>query len=362
MDRRVFLGKSLTLVTAGSCLPFLSGCHAAPSLRVHVLKGSLPVQLVPLLKAQLPENTQLQLFPVSQLASLFESLKAQKTIPDVITLGDGWLPQAIAAHLIEPLDSTKLSFWSELPLSWQTLVQRDRQGKPDPKGEIWGIPYSWGTTAIAYRPDRLQSLGVKPTDWSDLWRPELKGRISLLDHPRAVIGLTLKRLGYSYNQSDLEQIPELLATLQKLHQQVLFYSSEQYLQPLIQGDTWMAVGWSTDILPALSRYHLKAIIPRSGTALWANLWVQPTQGSQNPAIAAWMNSFLNPEFAVKMAQWSDALSPLIPSKERHTLPPSLVKDQVKFLEAAVLEASEFLLPLSESTQRVYDQLWQSIRS
>lgn len=40
-------------------------------------------------------------------------------------------------------------------------------------------------------------------DWADLWRPELAGRISMVDSPREVIGAVLKYMGASYNTNNI---------------------------------------------------------------------------------------------------------------------------------------------------------------
>lgn len=40
-------------------------------------------------------------------------------------------------------------------------------------------------------------------DWADLWRPDLAGRISMVDSPREVVGAVLKYMGASYNTSDI---------------------------------------------------------------------------------------------------------------------------------------------------------------
>lgn len=79
-------------------------------------------------------------------------------------------------------------------------------------------------------------LGVsKPLqDWKDLWRPELSGKISMIDSPREVIGAVLKYMGSSYNTLDIEsQVPggknaayQNLAILQR---QVL--TSKQFFHP-----------------------------------------------------------------------------------------------------------------------------------
>jgi spermidine/putrescine-binding protein len=37
-----------------------------------------------------------------------------------------------------------------------------------------------------------------------LWRPELAGKISMIDSPREVTGAVLKHLGSSYNTTDMD--------------------------------------------------------------------------------------------------------------------------------------------------------------
>ncbi|NJM56440.1 MAG: hypothetical protein HC857_01815 [Synechococcales cyanobacterium RU_4_20] len=117
-----------------------------------------------------------------------------------------------------------------------------------------------------------------------------------MNDPREVIGLTLKSLGASYNTADLSAVAELKPKLAALDGQAKFYSSNHYLEPLLLEDTWVAVGWSGDLLPLLQRdRHLALVYPKSGTALWADLWVQPrgTQPAEAPAKTALLNDWIN---------------------------------------------------------------------
>lgn len=54
--------------------------------------------------------------------------------------------------------------------------------------------------------DVCSFLGIyKPLqDWGDLWRPELAGKISMVDAPREVVGAVLKYMGASYNTKDID--------------------------------------------------------------------------------------------------------------------------------------------------------------
>ena len=360
----------LLIALMSAIAPFLSSCRTSNnSLVIKVLEDSIPPQLLGDFKKQFPLDRTLDIKPISQLESLYQFLenavtKDNQKTANLVTLGDIWLEKAIKKELIQPLTVNSLRNWEMLPASWQKLVQRDRNGNLDARGEVWGIPYRWGSTVIAYREDQFRQAGYDPpTDWGDLWREELRDRISLLNQPREVIGLTLKKLGFSYNTPDLDSISDLKTALKTLNQQVKFYSSQSYLQPLILEDTWVAVGWSNDLLQLRTRYpDIKTIIPRSGTALWADLWVNPTGNEAiSEAILQWIDFCLNPKAANQIGIFTNASSPIFINANRDKIPKSLGEDKIKKPSSEVLEKSEFLLPLSPKTEEQYQGLWQGMR-
>jgi putative spermidine/putrescine transport system substrate-binding protein len=215
---------------------------------------------------------------------------------------------------------------------------------------------------IAYRRDKFQELGWTPQDWGDLWRTELKGKISLLDQPREIIGLTLKKLGKSYNTQNLAKIPSLKAELQALNHQAKFYSSDRYLQPLILEDTWAAVGWSSDLLPLVKRNpQIAAVIPQSGTALWADLWVYPQGREFTPGAKSWIDFCWQPATANRIGLLSSATSPMIPGMRTEELLPDLRSNPLLVPPMALIDRSEFLEPLPETAMTAYLTMWKEIR-
>jgi putative spermidine/putrescine transport system substrate-binding protein len=385
MKRRSFLvgGGFLTLSS------LLAGCNRqqGASLKVRLLKDSIPAQLLDEFRKSLQDPAALDFAAEAQILDLFARLKSWQLKPtqkdwrsqiplpfiqpqatsraDLVTLGDYWLTEAIKQKLIQPLDPKPLQRWQQLPPQWQQLVKRNDQGQPDPKGQVWGAPYRWGSTVIAYRRDKLKSLGFTPTDWSDLWREELRDRISLLDQPREVIGLTLKKLGHSYNTPNLDKVSDLKNSLRTLHQQTKFYSSNAYLQPLILGDTWVAVGWSTDVLSAMRRYNqIAAVVPQSGTALWTDLWVRPMntqEAASSTLLQQWIDFCWQPEMAHQLSRFTQAVSPILATMNRAKLPDVLQNNQVLLPSDEIIKRSEFLLPLSQASLQQYQSLWQEIR-
>jgi putative spermidine/putrescine transport system substrate-binding protein len=388
MQRRSFI-LTLGSMAIGSSLTSCQGQEQSV-LRLLALKNSLPPQLLsgfiksiqPTPKVELATEAQFKEILV-QLQQWLKTGEAESKglklplipparsaayIPNLVSMGDGWLSKAIQEKSIEPIATQTLTNWGKLEPRWQELARRDEQGNSNTSGQVWGVPYRWGTTMIAYRRDLLAAAQIPmPQDWADLWQPKLKQRISLLDRSREVIGLTLKKLAASYNPADLDRVTNLKTELQKLHQQVKFYSADTYLQPLTLGDTWVAVGWSSDIIDLVQKNpKIGAIVPKSGTAIWADLWVQPTGKHPNTAKRSqlsqqWMDYCLQPQPSNQISELSSGAAPLLTSLPAANIPADLQAKSLILPDRSILAKSEFIYPLSATTQAQTDKLWQEIR-
>ena len=386
LSRRNFLKGTGTAILA----QLLAGCSdTEAALRVLFLQGSIPPQTIGQFRRQLTANPSISFKIEPQLKDVFDRLKTwqqqakdkpvskswlpfinQPSTPvNLVTLGDAWLATAISEKLIQPLSLEELKGWQQLPSRWQQLVRRNAKGESDGQGQIWGAPYRWGTVAIAYRRDKFESLGWTPTNWQDLWREELRDRLSLIDQPREVIGLTLKKLGYSYNTLDLAKVPDLKSELLKLQEQVKFYSSKHYLQPLVLGDTWLAVGWSSDILSLTARNRkIAAVVAQSGTSLWADLWVKPATfkdketGDRASLAKEWIDFCWQLEGAKQIALFCDASSPILLNLKAEELPQDIRNNPLLSFKAAILNKSEFLAPLPPKILAEYQDLWREVRA
>ncbi|BAY18948.1 extracellular solute-binding protein [Anabaenopsis circularis NIES-21] len=386
MDRRSFLlsigGLALSQLLVGC------GNNNQTKLSIQLLKSSIPSQVVDKFSQALQPKAQLKFAPVDQIQNLYQQLQRWQeqpktpdnqqawtrwvpfmnsqttTVVDLVSLGDYWLKSAIEQKLIQPLEAAevqKLQYWSKLDERWRQLVTRNDQGNLDPQGNVWAAPYRWGSTVIVYDRYKFQELGWQPQDWSDLWRDGLRSQISLLDNPREVIGLVLKKLGKSYNTENLDTVPNLEKELQTLNQQVKFYSSNTYLEPLVTGDTWLAVGWSSDVLPLLSRYpQLNVVIPQSGTAIWADLWVRPTKASKNDISSKWIDFCWQPEIAKQITAKTKTNSPIFPD-----IAATDIQEPIRSLlqtNHQIFSKSEFLLALPTSTAKQYESLFTKIKT
>ncbi|XWS49407.1 hypothetical protein CRYUN_Cryun12cG0000800 [Craigia yunnanensis] len=286
---------------------------------------------------------------------------------DIVTLGDSWLPFAIRKVIIEPITAAEHQDWfKDLGQKWKVYLRRNLNGDIDPQGQIWAAPYRWGTM-----------------DWADLWRPELAGRISMVNSPREVVGAVFKYMGASYNTTDIDlQVAggrnAVQQNLALLARQVQLFDSVHYLRAFSVGDVWVAVGWSSDVLPVVRRMsNVAVIVPKSGASLWADLWVIPAASrfetnhiggrvrGPSPLIHQWAEFCLQTARAFPFKQGViDGASPSALESAPVKLPEELTKGKPKLdtnLVAGVpppeiLERCEFLEPLSGATLLDYQWL------
>lgn len=381
MDRRSFL-----LGTSGLAISqMLIGCAGNKQIafNVQLLKGSIPGHVVNQFRKSLQSELNLKFVPIHQIDDLFKQLQTwqqpaanskegwRSFIPlsqnqkvsksDLVTLGDYWLKAAIEQRVIQPIETEQIKQWSALNQKWQQLVKRDEQGNLNPQGRVWAAPYRWGNTVIVYNREKLQKFDWQLKDWDDLWRSELRSRISLLNHPREVIGLVLKKLGKSYNTENLAEITSLETELKTLNEQVKFYDSTTYLEPLIAGDTWLAVGWSNDIIPVLSRYpQLSAVIPQSGTAIWADLWVRPAGVDKNNLLSEWINFCWQPKTAKQITILTKTNTPIATNINASDISEPL--QNLLLTNQELFDKSEFILPLPAPAIKQYESLFAKMKN
>ncbi|PPR93492.1 hypothetical protein GOBAR_AA27180 [Gossypium barbadense] len=368
----------------------------------------------------------------TQLCLPFTQAKAKVNIgpaspaaADILTLGDSWLPLAIKKAVIEPITAAEHQDWfKDLSRKWKVYLRRNLNGDIDPQGQIWAAPYRWGTMVIAYKKTKFQKKNLPPMqyflimtlifsswheldeffevlrkpllqDWADLWRPELAGRISMVNSPREVVGAVLKYMGASYNTTDIDlQIAggrnAVLQNLELLARQVKLFDSASYLRAFSVGDVWVAVGWSSDVLPVAKRMsNVAVVVPKSGASLWADLWRETEELTcgENTAIPAasrletnriggrvrgpsplmhqWVEFCLQAASGLPFRQGITAgASPAALVSGPVKLPEELTKGKPKLdsnLVAGVpppeiLERCEFLEPLSDATFSDYQWL------
>jgi spermidine/putrescine transport system substrate-binding protein len=162
-------------------------------------------------------------------------------------------------------------------------------------GNTHSVPYTWGTTGICYRSDKVKTA---PTSWKDLLEPapELKGKVTMLATDRWLMLPALKQLGFSANSTDegeLEQARDLLLETKK---HLLAYDDTTFYSKLVSGEAWLVEAWDGWCNYGIAENDkIKFVVPEEGSDLWADTMVVLESSKNKDAAMQFIDFVLKPE-------------------------------------------------------------------
>ncbi len=194
----------------------------------------------------------------------------------------------IKKDLLEPIDKTKLTNYKNLnPI----FLERSTSFDPDNK---YAIPYFWGTTCLIYNKKHVPPDIINKGSWDIIADPffEGKGKITLLDDQREVVGAALMKAGFDPNNTSEGALKAADLVLQKWDKNVSQYDSDSYKNEVLDGTTWLAQGYSGDALQAMQNsIDVDFVNPIEGTSLWIDSIVIP-KGAEHKDLAYKFIDFL----------------------------------------------------------------------
>ena len=178
--------------------------------------------------------------------------------------------------LIQPIDHAKLS-------NYANLYPEANQLKHDP-GNVYSIPYTWGTTGLCYRSDKVTTA---PTSWNDLLKPadDLKGKITMLATDRWLMAAGFLADGISVNTTDQASLDKVRDQLIDTKRQLLAYDDTTFFSKLVSGEALLVHAWDGWCNYGIAENPaIKYVIPKEGSDLWVDTIVI-TKAAKNPDAA-----------------------------------------------------------------------------
>ncbi|MGB4440361.1 MAG: extracellular solute-binding protein, partial [Sedimentibacter sp.] len=91
----------------------------------------------------------------------------------------------------------------------------------DPENK-YTVPYMWGNAVVAVN---TKMIDTEINSYADLWDSKFENSMVVLDDQRAIIGIALKKLGYSFNETDPARLEEAKNELIKLKDNIKIFDS-----------------------------------------------------------------------------------------------------------------------------------------
>jgi spermidine/putrescine transport system substrate-binding protein len=285
---------------------------------------------------------------------LLAKLQGGATGYDVIVPSDYMVSIMINLGLLEPLDYSVI----------KTIANIDPENlKPyyDPDN-TYSVPYMWGTSGYSYD---TSVLGEDLASWKEVFepRPEVRGKVVMLDDQREVIGAALMYLGYEINETSDDALAKAKQLLLTQKPYVLAYSSQNNDDLLVAGEALIAHIWTGDALMSeQEKPTLRYVIPTEGCTVWQdNLCVPKTAPHKYTAMV--FIDFLNrPDIAGRNASYIMYGSPNKAAREQGYIDQEVLNNPGVYPPPEVWKRLQWIKDVGEEGALKLDRLWTEIKT
>lgn len=192
--------------------------------------------------------------------------------------------------------------------------------------------------------------------WEDLWRPEYKNSIMLIDGAREMLGVGLTTFGYSVNSKNLEHLEAAERKLQQLTPNVKAIVADEMKGYMIQGDAAIGITFSGEASEMLdSNEHLHYIVPSEGSNLWFDNLVLPKTMKHEKEAYAFLNFINRPENAAQNAAYIGYATPN--KKAKALLPDEIKNDPAFYPTDGIIKKLEVYDNLGSRWLGIYNDLY-----
>ena len=250
---------------------------------------------------------------------------------DIVVFTDWMAARMIRMGYTQELDRTKIPNAGNLLPSLQKVDF-------DP-GRTHTLTWQSGFAGLAWNKEKVPG-GLRSV--SDLWKPELKGRIEVIDEWRDTMGLIMA--GQGVDISGKWGSNEFGAAMDVLKQQISSGQIRQvkgnsYKEDLVSGDAVAVIGWSGDItqLNTENNDKFEFAIPDAGGTLWSDNMMVPIGARHKTNAETLMNYYYDPEVAATVAAYVNYICPVVGAQEAmQKIDPALAANTSIFPDAAAL--------------------------
>ena len=334
----------------GSGCTFKKSTESPSSRTVHLAIWSnyLPPELIEEFEKRY--GVQVRVSNYSSNEELMAKLQTGSSEYDVILPSDYMVSAMIHLGLLRELDYAQLK-------NFKSLDSRFLKKSYDPENR-YALPYDWGTTGIAV--DHSQYPG-KIQSWKELFeKPDLAGKLSLLDDSREVIGAALKALGFSLNSVDPVQLNQAKALLVQVKRRVKSFTSEP-LTPLLHREVAVAQIFMSDALQARAArgQEIEYLVPEEGGTLWIDHLAIPKRAKHPVEAHLLIDFFLEPKTNAETVKrvWVGPAN----REAIHLLPSKFRNDPQLFPAPQVWLSYEMIQDLGASLV-IWDRLWTEFKA
>ncbi len=225
----------------------------------------------------------------------------------------------------------------------------------DPDG-AYSVPYTWCMVGVVYNTKYVTA--EEASTWDILWNEKFNGKVLMFGNSRDAFGIALKRLGYSLNSENPDEIEEAAdsLTLQKDVNQA--YAMDQTFDKMANENAWAAPYYAGDCVTMMDRNeNLAFAYPVEGVNQFIDSICIPKGTKNKEAAEAFINFLCETDIAVANCEYISYFTPHTAAFEELG-----VMDERIFPSDEVLEKSEAFVMLGDEATSLMEVLWLRVRA
>lgn len=282
---------------------------------------------------------------------MYQKIKSTPGSYDLVIPSDYMIEKMINEDMVEKLDFNNIPNYKYIDDKYKNLSY-------DPSNE-YSVPYMWGTIGIVYNPD----IVTDPVNsWDILWNTKYNNKqIIMFDSMRDSLAIGLKKLGYSINSTNPDEISAATDELirQKQTMDPLYYVDE-VKDKMINEEAAMAPVWSGDASYIISQNpKLKFIVPNEGSNKWFDAMVIPKDAKNKENAEKLINFLCDPENGLQNVEYIGYSTPN--SETYKMLPDDIRNNPGAYPSDKILDNCEVFVDLGDSL-KLYDEAWMKVKT
>ncbi len=289
MNRRRFLRRSTAALAAVS----LPACSKKSEKTLNVFTWA--DYLSPDLAARFEKDNacKLVLDTFDSNETMYAKLKTGATGYHVLVPSSYMVKTLVREKMLQPLDKSKLGNLSHVDAKYLASAL-------DPEME-YSVPYMFAPTGIGYLASKVPDIA--PT-WRMFEKPELKGRVTLLDDMREVLGAANKLLGHALNTVVPAEIAAAADVVIGWKKNIAKFEGDQYRSGLASGEFHLVHGYAGDIAQVMEENEDVAfMVPDEGAAFSCDDLCIPATAKETDLAHAFIDFLTEPAVAAENMEW-----------------------------------------------------------
>lgn len=270
---------------------------------------------------------------------------------DVVVPADATVYEMVAEGLVQPLNLDNIPNYA--------AVTPELQDPPYDPGNVYTVPYQWGTVGIGYNRTRV---GRDITSWSDLF--EYEGQVAWLDNDRAMLGVVLLMLGYDPNTNDADQVAEAAAYLSANGTNVATIAPDDGQDWLERGDVDIVVEYNGDIFQLIANCNCDDyayVIPTEGALVWVDNMAIPVD-APNPELAeVFINYLLDAQTSADISNFTAYATPNQQAIDEGLVDEQYLSNPAIYPDAELMQKLFFAVS-SPELATLYSAAWEAVKA